>query len=311
MHHTNQCMVVANLHYLTAWISESGKIEKMEKKKMRKRVLISGGLGNQMFEYAFFLSLKERGIDCILDITPYSVTKMHNGYELERVFGIDSSKASTNFLNIQLTRFIRKIQWNSLVFKTRFQKFDEKAYFTNAIYYMGEWINERFFLNVEQQVRDAFKFQNIDERNMCIVEELFQCNSVSLHIRRGDYLRLPNYMVCDEEYYRKAVNYILSYVKKPKFYLFSNDLAWSENFIKKIGVDYEVIKHNQGFDGYKDMFLMSKCRHNIISNSTFSWWGAWLNNNPDKRMVGPSTWFRDRIFVPDADMSNFNYITVL
>ena len=119
------------------------------------------------------------------------------------------------------------------------------------------------------------------------------CNSVSIHIRRGDYLNIPNYCVCDEGYYRHAIKHICENVDKPVFYVFSNEPDWCESFMQQFGVVFKIINWNQRGDSYQDMYLMTQCKHNIIANSTFSWWGAWLNSQSDKIVVTPRAWFKN------------------
>ena len=125
-------------------------------------------------------------------------------------------------------------------------------------------------------------------------KELENVESVSIHIRCGDYFSHSRYCVCNDSYYKEAIQKISSYVKAPYFYVFSDDKEWSRNFMSKLGVPFKLVSWNNGLMSYQDMFLMSKCKHNIIANSTFSWWGAWLNNTPHKVVIAPSTWFTIR-----------------
>ena len=116
--------------------------------------------------------------------------------------------------------------------------------------------------------------------------------SVSIHIRRGDYLKYPFFQVCDPPYFKRAIEFIRSEVENPFFYVFSDDLEWSADFMKDTGADYQIVDHNRGKDSYKDMYLMTRCHHNIIANSSFSWWGAWLVDYRDKIVVRPNGWIR-------------------
>ena len=120
------------------------------------------------------------------------------------------------------------------------------------------------------------------------------CNSVSVHIRRGDYLMYDYFQACTPEYYRRAIEFIISRVEKPLFFVFSDDLAWSGKFMEECGVEYRLVDHNRGKDSYKDMYLMSRCRHYIIANSSFSWWGAWLGEDEGKTVACPSEWFKGK-----------------
>ena len=132
-----------------------------------------------------------------------------------------------------------------------------------------------------------------------------EVDSVSLHIRRGDYLLPENRElfggICTLDYYRRAIDYILDKVKNPFFFIFSNDIVWVK---ENMNISNSLfITWNSGKDSWQDMFLMSKCKHNIIANSTFSWWGAWLNKNPQKIVISPSRFFNvsnNSDIVPDT-----------
>lgn len=120
-------------------------------------------------------------------------------------------------------------------------------------------------------------------------------NSVSVHIRRGDYLLRKHSKIhglCSLEYYLQAIQFIKSKSKDPVFYFFSDDIPWArENFCNP---SYKFVDCNSGSNSCLDLYLMSQCKHNIIANSTFSWWGAWLNRNKEKIVVAPSVWFNDQ-----------------
>lgn len=258
---------------------------------MTKQLILSGGLGNQMFEYAFFLSCKSKGVELCLNRSLYEYNRMHNGYLLGKVFGVPEKEVlAVNRWTVYTTRFIRRYHPSRLVYTDKVMTYCEDAYRTRRPYYDGVFISEHYFKDIEEQVRMAFEFKDIDSLNQNIGNELLSRDSVSLHIRRGDFLNNPIYGVCDESYYSKAIDYMCSKVSNPVFYIFSDDADWSKRLMEKFGVRYQLFTHNQGADSYKDMYLMSCCRHNIIANSTFSWWGAWLNTNKNKIVVAPNKW---------------------
>ena len=139
--------------------------------------------------------------------------------------------------------------------------------------------------------RSKICFQNVDTENVRRWErQIREDNSVAVHIRLGDYIQIRELYgnICTEEYYRKAIQYIAGRIENPVFYVFSDEPERVGDLLS----DYQccVIEENRGTDSYKDMYLMSKCRHHIIANSTFSWWGAWLDDKPDKIVVTPSKW---------------------
>ena len=269
-------------------------------RNMKQSLFVTGGLGNQMFQYAMILAMKHRGKSVTKNTSLYDYNPMHNGYMLDTAFGISDGKCCALFSNLLIiwNRLIRSNRLPFLLYKEDETRFCDGAFNTKKLYLDGCWINERYFEEIKDKILSTFVFKGIDNRNVILSDEMKQCNSVSLHIRRGDYLKNPMYNVCDEDYYVSAITYIKENVEAPKFYVFSDDPRWCKEFMKKMNVDYSIIEHNSGKDCFKDMFLMTQCRHNIIANSTFSWWGAWLNLHDEKIVVCPSIWIRGRDFNP-------------
>lgn len=258
------------------------------------KIILSGGLGNQMFQYAFFMALKEKNNDVSLDTSLYSFVEMHNGYELEKSFGIRQPKIKYKKWNLLKLRAALKFGAKPIVYKDP-HYYDAIVLNSKCMYFYGYWQTEKYFKGIEEKIRNLFIFRNMDEMNLEIASNMSSNISVSLHIRRGDYLGCNIYSdVCTEEYYTKAVDLILDKVESKNnilFYVFSDDIRFSENFIKKINIPYKIIDINTNENSYKDMYLMSKCKHNIIANSSFSWWAAWLNTNKDKIIIAPKRWF--------------------
>lgn len=269
-------------------------------------VKLIGGLGNQMFQYAFYLSLQEnfKNEDILIDLSNFSTYKLHNGFEINRVFGIKINQAdyalvkkySWNRKNYYFSRLLRKLLPNK---KTEYIEldefvFDSNIFITDKVYFEGYWQNENYFANLKENVRSSFKFPEItDSLNLKTLDLIKKRNSVSIHIRRGDYLNHNLYRgICDLEYYTKAIKYIYKYVDSPSFFIFSNDIEWCKlNLINLFNDnDYEFVAQNKGETSFIDMHLMSLCKHNIIANSSFSWWGTWLNNNPTKITIAPQKW---------------------
>lgn len=257
---------------------------------MKKQIVFSGGLGNQMFQYVLFRNLKQHGMKCVINIDLFDKVKMHNGFELPRVFHISEGVVSNNGLIRFLIRFILKFRLRPFLFIEKLYVFNNNIYDSYAFLYSGNWINEEYLKPLENEIRSFFTFYDIDEKNKELSQRMEKEESVSIHIRRGDYLKYPTLCVCREDYFKRAITYMNTRLNHPKFYVFSDDIEWSTLFMTKLKVDYEIISHNQGIDSYKDMFLMASCRNNINSNSTFSWWGAWLNNNKNKIVISPKVW---------------------
>ncbi len=161
----------------------------------------------------------------------------------------------------------------------------------------GYWQTEKYFKPFEHIIRHDFEFPVLgpDDKNNPILADILMHESVSVHVRRGDYVKYGTdnmfHGICDTAYFQNAIQYFLQEKKNLKFYFFSEDAQWIESNLMSPALNASIVSGNDGEDSWKDMYLMSKCRHHIISNSSFSWWGAWLNNNADKKVVSPAKWF--------------------
>ncbi|MCS2950535.1 alpha-1,2-fucosyltransferase [Bacteroides sp. BFG-638] len=271
-----------------------------------KIVNILGGLGNQMFVYAMYLALKEAHPEeeILLCRRSYKGYPLHNGYELERIFGVEAPEAALsqlarvaypffNYKSWQLMRHFLPLR-KSMASGTTQIPFDYSEVTRNDnVYYDGYWQNEKNFLSIRDKVIKAFTFPEFrDEKNKALSDKLKSVKTASCHIRRGDYLKDPIYGVCNSDYYTRAITELNQSVNPDMYCIFSDDIGWcKENFKFLIG-DKEVVfvDWNKGQESFHDMQLMSLCHYNIIANSSFSWWGAWLNNNDDKVVVAPERW---------------------
>lgn len=269
-----------------------------------------------MFQYAFAISLqkKYKDEDILIDISNFKGYKLHNGYELKYIFKTtlriaklkDIIKVSYPFYNYQLWRIGHRILPK---FKTVIHGFQNKKFNPNLLldlenknrYFDGYWQSEDFFKGARDEILKEFSFPDFDEtHNKEIIETIINSNSVSIHIRRGDYLMHPLFKnICTIEYYRNAIEKIKKLTKVDNFIIFSNDIDWcKENFKSNLKDDnVTFVNWNKGDKSYRDMQLMSLCKHNIIANSSFSWWGAWLNQNPDKIIIAPYKWTNRNIEV--------------
>lgn len=269
---------------------------------MRAVVFLSDGLGNQMFQYALYASLKDQGYNVTVNKGILKNNFQHNGYELDQVFDI---YIDSNFFDLFLMQSIRYfIVWkpNSIVkklfkllritlitdtTKNNIEKF--KKY--NIVYFRGYFQSIDYFHNLNNIHKIfCFKEEKISNQSKEILTLIKQNNAISIHIRRGDYLSENNKSlfggICTTEYYQQAIEIMCSKVNNPYFFIFSNDIEWCKKNIQLPHSYY--VNCNKGKDSWQDMFLMSKCKHNIIANSTFSWWGAYLNENPQKIVISPS-----------------------
>ena len=270
---------------------------------------ISGGLGNQLFQYAFCIELGNY-ISKIYT-TDYFIKRdyAHNGYELKDVFNIH---LRTNFCIDLLMRLIRKM----LIFKhwyivkimffllkltgVHFYEENESFKLDFTVFakrgriniLLGYWQSEYFFEKSMDKVRTVFCFNPtlLSLKSKEALYRITHSQSVSIHIRRGDYLNEKHKnttgSVCTLKYYNLAIDLITDKVVNPFFYVFSDDIQWCKENINIPNVEF--ISWNNKEDSWQDMFLMSACQHNIIANSSFSWWGAWLNRNKDKIVIAPA-----------------------
>jgi hypothetical protein len=272
-------------------------------------VRLIGGLGNHMFQYAVgrVLSLKWHS-DLYLDITqlinpPQNITP--RSYELDN-FNIKAAVASKDLLKqVPLSRKdmfrigLQRIFSRAPIFhyvKEQTVDFDRRILsLPDNVYLDGNWQSEKYFSGISDIIREEFQIlSNPSESNQKMLEKIQECNSVSIHIRRGDYISNPKthriHFVCNEEYYRKAKEIILKQIENPHFFIFSDDPIWAQNnIVPDASVTY--ISHNTGIQSNEDLRLMLHCQHHIIANSSFSWWGAWLGKKPGQVVVAPGRWF--------------------
>ena len=277
------------------------------------RVLLSGGLGNQLFQYALgrMLSLKHQ-TQLTLDLTfvnsKLQVDQLatYRRYELEvfdlPVRTIDLWLKGKYLYPISKTehwlrKFIGKntyhyLQENNAGLNERILNAPDNSFLE------GFFQSEKYFLSISDILRKDLEFKRpLSGTNLELSNEIREKNSVSVHFRRGDYARLSKNLqkhgVTTMDYYQKAVARISSVIDNPEFYIFTDEPDWvQKNF--EIKFPFKIVASNQTPDNaWIDMQLMSQCRHNIICNSTFSWWGAWLNSHPDKITIAPGQWFAD------------------
>ncbi|MGV3764007.1 alpha-1,2-fucosyltransferase [Parapedobacter sp.] len=265
-----------------------------------KVVKFLGGLGNQLFQYAFFRALQQTFPKVKADLSGYDSYGLHNGFELERIFGIQLP---------QLTSFERRLfdgqdhRWVSRklrrIYGTKKAYYEEKLLFgydgeiftdPKHRYYWGYWQHISYIEPVADRLRAELRFPDFSNgENIRLAEILAAGNTVSVHVRRGDYINDPLLGgICDVGYYQRALDYMKRSIEHPRFVFFSDDIPWCKaNFplTNALFVDW-----NKGLESFRDMQLMSLCKHHIIANSSFSWWGAWFNTHANKIVVSPGRW---------------------
>lgn len=262
--------------------------------------VFQGGLGNQMFQYAFYLSYKEHNPrEIILFDTHYS-SSCHSGFELFKLFPIEGKKMSrfsTSLLTSKLRKYVSRIcshpqESNAYIYTPKL--FVPQ---THLSWLEGYWQSELYFLEVASKVREAFCFDEsmLNDRSTCLLKSIRSTpNSISIHIRRGDYLTINGgSIVLPMSYYQEAIQLCLEKYPDACFYVFSDDIPWVRENMDIPSASF--VDWNSKGDSWQDMCLMSKCKHNIIANSSFSWWGAWLNPNKQKMVIAPDWGITDMI----------------
>lgn len=265
-------------------------------------VRLIGGLGNQMFQYAAGRALSlHLGVDLVVDVSAFNDYKLHS-------LGLDSFNIESRITNSR-ERLIWHPGFDSLAYRASAffdvpGRFYEKGlaydglFWTNSdgVFLFGYFQSEKYFKNYRNQLMKEFKLNApLSEYSMDINKKINDCYSISLHIRRGDYINDPVaseiHGFCGLNYYKRSMEYFKNQNDKVVFFVFSDDIDWAKS---NLSDQYNVIF----VDGFgrtqeEDLFLMSRAKGHIIANSSFSWWGAWLGEAQDKQVVAPSRWFSD------------------
>ncbi|MBQ9377901.1 MAG: alpha-1,2-fucosyltransferase [Schwartzia sp.] len=265
-------------------------------------VEISGGLGNQMFQYACGKALALRNNDMLaLDLSWYEVPGRRD-FQLTH-YNISHVKCdNAGLLSLKTAHRCRR--WIESVFRKN-RRIRENGFGYDGsvlsakgnIYLQGYWQSEKYFLDCKEAIaKDFCLSEKLDRSNEEWADKIKSSrNSVSIHIRRGDYLSQPEnreiYAELSVAWYCNALRIMEALLGEMNLFIFTNDIPWVRaNFL--FDAPMLFVDANDENNGYKDMYLMSLCNHHIIANSTFSWWSAWLNRNPDKIVITPRKWFK-------------------
>ena len=242
-------------------------------------IKIMGGLGNQLFQYGCARAIQEKhNMEMVYDISYYKNDPFGRKFQLTDFPNIQLS-------NAQVANYKKVLQINDIF---DHQSFSEINFSDADILFSlnGYWQSQKYFYDISSKIRKELS------SNLDISQDE---NSVSIHVRRTDYLNLQHiHPVQTVEYYQNAIDEI---GPVDKIYVFSDDISWCETNLKFNNVEF--VKNNTAIF---DMWKMSACTHNIIANSSFSWWGAWLNNSPDKRVIAPLNWFGNDHIHSDKDI---------
>lgn len=268
-------------------------------------ISLKGGLGNQMFQYAAGLSLaKKNNSDLFIDNTWFNNIQPQDTI---RQYELDCFSCTQNFIERKEIKIVDQTKRVESILKklrnpdyfTEYMetspKFDKKfCKLRGNVYLVGYFQSEKYFIDIRNDLLQEFKFKNRpNSNNVQIINSVRKTNSVSLHIRRGDYVSNKNaskfHGLQGLNYYKKAIKIIDSKIKDPKYFVFSDDIKWCK---KNLQIENAIFVSNK--NGSDDLRIMINCKHNIIANSSFSWWGAWLGENYDKVVIAPKAWFKSK-----------------
>lgn len=290
-------------------------------------IRMSGGLGNQMFQYAFYLKLRSLGKEVKFDdINEYRREKAKP--IMLAVFGLTYPRATWEEItaltdgSMRMSKRIhRKLFGRHAIEYEEQGFFDPRMMSFDTMYLKGAFQSEKYFADIKEEVKQAYRFPKLEDMHLpeklyktasSCLELIESCEAVGLHMYRGDSRTAEELYddICTEKYYEGAVRFLMDKCPEAKFFIFSNEPKWVKGWVRALvesqiteGMNQEearrmerrfiMIEANTQHTGYLDMLLMSKCKHNIISNSSFSWWSAWINGNPDKIIVAPDRWRND------------------
>lgn len=261
-------------------------------------VTTAGGLGNQMFNYSVWYFLKYKKHKNAILYPKQKDLLDHNGYEINRIFTNTQYPSPPNryidkYINIQ--QFINR--YISFVKKRIGLSFINKLFIKGSIIKLIEfpnWDNYTFISEILPDLKLEFKFPfDSDERNVELIQKITECESVSIHIRRGDYQNSPRWRmilgdICNKKYYEDAIQLVLNKKKNPYFFVFSDDIDWVKENLNIPNATF--INWNKKENSFRDMQLMASCKTNIIANSTFSLMSTWLNDNQNCWHIVPKKW---------------------
>jgi len=260
-------------------------------------IKLQGGLGNQMFQYAIGRFLAEKNkTELKLDLSFYNEQQIEpqRKYSLEYFNIIENITGGKDLKKIK--KGIKKLVYliykvflaETFVYtKENFFHFDSNILkIKGDVYLDGYWQSEKYFQSIEEIIHKEFTLKNKLQKED-LINKINNSNSVSIHIRRDDYTNKKNYYVLTIEYYKEAIKIIKEKNQNIHLFVFSDDINWVKNNLK---TEFPIT-FIDGNKDYEDLILMSMCKHNIIANSSFSWWGAWLNQNPHKIVIAPKKWF--------------------
>lgn len=262
---------------------------------------ISDGFGNQLFMYACGYAVAKRlSTELALDITYLSTNNLRN-YELNKLNIVYDKLFSVDKIHYPLNIVLRKLL--HLILRSKYNFFKEKItykYNKNILhidkdsYLFGYWQTEKYFKEYRSDILKMFtpNYELSKETNS-LIEKVVSCNSVAVHVRRGDYVKLG---IClDLLYYKNAFAVLNKKLKNLSYFVFSDNVEYAKQMFKDMDGNFEYVERTSSDSTLDDFFIMKECKHIIIANSSYSWWAAWLNDNPNKVVIYP----KDKQYMTD------------
>lgn len=271
-------------------------------------VRLRGGLGNQLFQYAAGRAVSLRsGLPLSLDASAFESDGLR-AYRLGHFGVVQQFASETEIARLAGPRLLRRLgrfaplrprHW---VEERHFHFDPDILRIRSPVYLSGYWQSEKYFSDVAHQLRSELRVTSApDETNAKWLGRIGSTESVALHVRRGDYVANARarrlHGLCGVDYYRAAIGELTRRFRAPRFFVFSDDLQWAADNLASAG-DLEFVDANGPGRDCEDLRLMSRCRHHVIANSTFSWWGAWLAQHPAQVVIAPRSWFAARTHDP-------------
>lgn len=258
-----------------------------------------GGLGNQLFQYSAALSFsKQYGHELkFVNIFNKRYRQAHTKFDLDKLYNLKISYIDSYELKQKFGYLKSNYYFNKFAYKFNIN-FDciitdklAKTLANNKNYFLYGYFQNYKYLKYTELTLHKYFYEPRDINNLNkyqLYQEILNTHSVSLHIRGGDYLANPMRQVCNYEYYFNAIKKIKYFNSNAIFYIFSDDLNYAKNILSKLDINYRLVDNH--FNNALNLYLMSKCKDNIIANSSFSWWAAYLNNNKYKKIISPKKW---------------------
>lgn len=281
-----------------------------------------GGLGNQMFQYAFGLGLaQETDQELFIDVSGFENYDLH-ALAIDN-FAISGKRLPKSEIHRIPARYrgASRVQESVQSLLGRFRSAKsapltlrrEKPFGFHSeylapeqnLYLDGYWQGESFFPQMQDTLRNEFALMDLlSSKSLDLSAEMADCESVAVHVRRGDYVTDSEtgkiYRSLDARYYQTCLQNLKQHIRNPKVFLFSNDIDWCLTHLN-VGIPFTPVAHNDATTAHEDLYLMSRCRHSVIANSTFSWWGAFLGaDHSSRRVYYPDPWFHPGTLDGDA-----------